>query len=175
MGVVFAPASLIMLIPLGLLGRAVGSIGRLRPYRWWIGLALPLGLAFFPIVGRVLDRIDPGRRFERITQVRFPPETRNLEVFHAGGYVADITETYTFECRPAESERLVRDLKLQRQEGVESRIMGGTGSGFSPSARGWSNPSLFRPADDDPPGHTDFFEMFVDGSGTRVHIIFGTI
>lgn len=172
-GAFISPFMLIYLIPIGLIGGAIGSLKPLLPYRWWVSLALPLAFCFLPVVSRVRDRIDPGRRFERHTDVRFPKEIRNLKTYCWGGMFADITDTYTFECARGETERLILELKLYPEDKIDSSIMGGPGSGFSPVSSGWSGPVLLRPR-----GKLvgiDFLEMFVDETRTRVHIIYGTI
>ena len=172
MGVVFAPLAMIYLLPIGLIGRAIGSIRPFRPYRWWIGLGLPLALCFLPIIPRIRDRIDPARRFERFTGVRFPADARNLTAYHSGGMFHDITDTYQFTCEPRETDRLIRELGLKQVPGLESSVIGGPGGGFSPAAAGWSGASRFRSGGG--VGSTDFLELFADGTGTRVRIIYGT-
>jgi hypothetical protein len=172
MGIVFAPLAQIYLLPIGLIGRAIGSISPLKPYRWWIGLGLPLALCFLPIIPRILDRIDPGRRFERFTGVRFPADARNLTTHHSGGMIADITAIYQFTCEPRETDRLVRELGLKQESTLGTSVIGGPGGGFSPTAAGWADPSRFR--SDGKVGNADFLELFTDGTGTRVRIIYGT-
>jgi hypothetical protein len=172
MGIVFAPLAQIYLLPIGLIGRALGSIGPLKPYRWWIGLGLPLALCFMAIIPRIHERIDPTRRFERITGVRFPADARNLVTIHWGGAVDDIFDTYRFTCQPHETDRLIREFRLRQEPSPATSPINGPGGRFSPVAAGWSGASYFR--SNGKVGNTGFLELFADGTGTRLRINYET-
>lgn len=172
-GIFVSPFLLIYLIPAGLIGRAIGSINRLRPCRWWISLILPLGLTVAPVIFRIMDRVEPGRRFERFTGVAFPAHRENLQVAFSGGFLADYCDTYTFECPRDETENFIRELGLQKAGDNRSRVHGMPGGDFSPEQHGWKNPERWEPSNR--LGTTDFFELFTDESHSRVHVVCGTI
>jgi hypothetical protein len=87
--------------------------------------------------------------------------------------IADTTDIYQFTCEPRETDRLIRDLGLKEEPDLGTSVIGGPGGGFSPTAAGWADPSRFRSYAK--LGKTDFLELFTDGTGTRVRIIYGTI
>ena len=177
-GAFIAPFLLLYLVPLAAVGMLLGSWRPLRPWRRWLGLALPLAAILATVAPRVKDRLEPGRRFERLTGVAFPREARNLEVFWWGGLLADRTDTYTFDCPKAETERLIRELGLQRTEFQDRVNESGPGPSFAPLERGWPNPELWRDPSPigprTPPRGFHFLILFTDETHTRVHILYGT-
>lgn len=172
-GFFHSPILMIPLIPVGLIGWAIGSISWLRPARWRISLILPMVLSLLPAVTRVRDRWEPGRRFERMTEVAFPKDARNVVVSFTGGYMMDIGESYTFECSKEQTDVLIRRLGLKKSDYLRSNVHGMPGGDFSPGRVGWQGGERWASAKD--VGHTDFFELFTDESHTRVHIVYGTI
>jgi hypothetical protein len=172
-GVFLSPFLLVALIPLGLVGWAIGSLKRLRPFRWWISLILPITISASMVIPRIMDRVCPARRFERFTKVRFPRHVTNLQTFASGGLLADITDTYTFECTTEETDRLIKEFGLEKESILHPSIRSRPGSGFSPASSGWSNPERWKTRNS--PGTTDFFELLTDETHTRVHVIYGTI
>jgi hypothetical protein len=177
LGVFLAPLQLLFLVPLAAIGLLLGSWRPLRRWRRWLGLALPVAAILTSVVFGVKDRLEPGRRFERSTQVALPRDARNLKVYWSGGLLADITDTYTFDCPKAETERLIRELRLRRDEVLDPVRNRGL-YGFDPLERGWKNPELWREpspiGSPTPQRRFHFLKMYTDESHTRVHIIYGT-
>lgn len=172
-GIFVSPFLLIYLIPAGLIGRAIGSVRCLRPYRWWISLILPLGLTVAPVVLGIMDRVEPGRRFERFTKISLPENPKDLKVSFSGGFLPDYRDTYTFECPRDETDEFIHRLGLKKAGDNRTHVMGMPGGDFSPEQQGWKNPERWEsPAR---LGTTDYFELFTDESHTRVHVVYGTI
>lgn len=71
MGMFFLPAALV--------GRALGSIPKLRGVRDLLILGLPVLVAVGMQIPALLDRIQPERRFERLAGVAFPAEAVMLD------------------------------------------------------------------------------------------------
>ena len=171
-GIFVSPFLLIYLIPAGLVGMAIGSAKCLRPWRWYVSLVLPLGLSFGPLVFRIADRVEPGRRFERFTKARFPENPKNLRILFSGGFLPDYCDTYTFECPRDETDDLIRRLGLEKVGDHRTHVHGMPGGDFSPERNGWKNPE--RWVSPNRLGMTDYFELFTDGSHTRLHVVYGS-
>ena len=96
-------------MPAALIGRALGSIPKLRPIRYPLILGLPVLVGLGMQVPTVLDRIQPERRFERLAGVAFPAEAVLLDYRSIS---AGIDYSVEFEFRASEEvlRLLVDDL-----------------------------------------------------------------
>jgi hypothetical protein len=169
-GVIFGAIAswfmLILTVPLGLIGRAIASWKPLHPHRIWISLLLPVFFSFADVVGVAVDRIHPHRRFEQATGVRFPADATVLSCsFENWGMAfSDATHLFQFTCSPAETERLIRELKLRK-----NRNPGGGSSRF-PRSRGWTVEERWTSGDMERRG-VDYIELETDASRTRVRVV----
>ncbi len=171
-GIVLSPLMLIVTLPLGLLGWGIGTWNPLRRWRLWISLALPVLLPFSGIVGAAKDRLDPGRRFTRLTGVAFPASAKVVHWEFSGGGFADLLHTYELICTPEETDRLIRELKLAKNRHGMSSLGWSSGVGTVVGSGAWRIHEVWSGND---AGHADFVEIQLDASRTRLRLICGTI
>lgn len=161
---VFSPLMLIILVPLGLLGRRIGNLKPFRPYRWWISLALPFALCCWPVLSAARQRIDPAVGFRRYFDARLPENARDLRMDIYWIFTSDVTAVYSFQCQRQETERLIRELHLRDGDLISLSGAPVTSRGGLYTAIGsWKKPRGFR----NNSGNT-FFELWTDETFTRV-------
>jgi len=122
------PFLLIVALPLGWLGSQVGSWRKWRRYRLWITFALPLLFVLVGVGGALKGRYFPQRRFQQITGVEFPRDARMERYVFKNGYSPhpEWSCTYEFICPAEETDRLIREMKLER-----------SGPPLAPPSKGW--------------------------------------
>ncbi|MCW1923496.1 hypothetical protein OKA05_13105 [Luteolibacter arcticus] len=148
-GMFVSPFLLILTLPLGLLGSRIGSWARWRRYRLWFTFGLPaLFLLLEPAVA-LHGKAFPQARFQRFTGVEFPRDARveRCIIDDGVGPFYDPSFIYELTCSAEETDRLIRELKLRRQENAPGS--GEVWSGF-----------------DDKRGHV--FELRTDSRHTRI-------
>ncbi|RYD39809.1 MAG: hypothetical protein EOP85_15320 [Verrucomicrobiaceae bacterium] len=158
----------LLLVPLGLIGRAVGNLKPLRRYRWWISLVLPLALCCWPLVEAVHQRIDPAAGFRRYFRETLPDGARNVE--RDLNYVGlDLEVTYSFECSPQETERLIRDFDLHPDKAGPAEIAHAATTGpLMTRLTGWKNPLADHTTFGD--SQSKYIEFWTNETFTRVVI-----
>lgn len=181
-GAFISPFLLIITIPLGLVGLGVGSWRPLRKWRILLSLALPALFSCWGIVGRIVDRFQPERRFTSMTGVRFPDGAKILSAQFRGGLVADYNYTYVFTCPKEETTRLIRDLKLTKQESGSTSLGWSSGAGSRISPGEWTVEEVWSfsgfstdPGKREKAGRADFIELQTEATQTKVRLICGTI
>jgi hypothetical protein len=102
-------------LPLGVLGLAVGKLGRLRPHRTATSIMFASAIWIVCIAVAIHHRSFPTRALQRWTGVSFPPDATVYSHFYFGGGLADDRHVFVFTCSPEETGRLIRELKLSEQ------------------------------------------------------------
>lgn len=156
------------LVPLGLIGRAVGNLKPLRRYRWWISLVLPLAVCSWPVLSAIHQRIDPAVGFRHYFHEALPVTVRNVE--RDVNYVGfDLLATYSFECSRQDTERLIREFGLNPSEADSSGIAHSAAAGrLMTRITRWKNPRHDHSPFADSSGK--FLEFWTDETFTRVII-----
>lgn len=107
---IVSPFALAMFfMPAALIGRALGSVPKLRPARYPLILGLPVLLALGMQVPTALDRIQPERRFERLAGVAFPAEAVLLD-YRSISAGMDYAVEFEFRASDDVLEQLADDL-----------------------------------------------------------------
>lgn len=111
-----SPFLLLVTVPVGALGWLIGSWRPLRRFQLHLSLLLPLLLCAMGPVSIAWDRVFPAERFARFTGVAFPRDAKveNTTYDHGFGPFADRGYEFLFTCTAEETERLTRELKLDR-------------------------------------------------------------
>ena len=99
----------IFFLPVALVGRALGSIPKLRRFRYALVLGLPLLLAVAIQIPTALDRIQPERRFEDLAGVPFPAEATLLDYRSISAGI-DFSVEFEFRAPEDSLRRLIEDL-----------------------------------------------------------------
>jgi hypothetical protein len=157
----FSPIMLLILVPVGLIGRAIGNLKPLRPFRWWISLSFPLALCAWPVVSAVRQRTDPALGFKHYGDTDLPKNARNVKAHIESYTLSDLSVSYSFECTPEETKRLIESLNLKRREAIPQ----------SNSSRMFELGGNTLEFDNDNHGrHTGFIELSTDETMTQVVI-----
>ncbi|MEO5917652.1 MAG: hypothetical protein ABIS50_25705 [Luteolibacter sp.] len=163
-----SPFMLLILVPLGLIGRAIGNWKPIRPYRWWVSLVLPLVFCARPVVSAVRERMDPALGFKSYFDAELPKSARHLTVNINNIILSDVSASYSFECSREETVRLIQTLDLKRS---------GAGTGmpaylpesiYSPSFGLHKKTMDFN--NHSPGRYTGFIELRTDETMTSVYI-----
>lgn len=101
---------MVVILPLAMIGRLLGNLLPLRPYRDHLTIGLPLLLCIAAMIPTVLDRIHPQRRFEKVTDLRFPADARILD-YHSENYGLDHAFVIEFSASEASLIRLLQQLE----------------------------------------------------------------
>ncbi len=102
-------AMVMFFLPVALLGRALGSIPKLRPARYPLVLGLPVLLGVAMQIPTALDRIQPERRFERLAGVPFPGDAVMLDYRSISAGI-DYAVEFEFSAPEESLRHLVEDL-----------------------------------------------------------------
>jgi hypothetical protein len=179
-GLIIAPFLLIFTIPAGLIGWGIGSWRPLRNWRLALSLIFAAAMPLWTVAKIAVERMHPDRPFTRLTKVAFPQGATISECHLQGGGLADLNYTYEFTCSQAETERLIRELKLSKSDTGES-FWGPSGAGSTVGGSGgWKIEEVWsfdRDFDSDPPdtGGAHYIELHTDTTRTKVRLICGTI
>lgn len=112
-------------------------------YRWrgWrrfrtIAVLLPgIGMFCYMLSWLITNPPTASHRFKRFTGVDFPSSAREVRTNFTGGGVADYDDAYLFHCAPADTEKLIADLKMEPADSMLQLR--------PPPAPGWPNPSTW--------------------------------
>ena len=89
--------------------------GRPRARTAW-ALAPSVAMGVLGIVGLVMDPSTPYARFEQLGHARLPEKAEHLRWYFSGGGFADVMDGYSFTCTAEETDRLIREMKLTKNE-----------------------------------------------------------
>lgn len=107
---VISPFALaLFFLPAALVGRALGSIPKLRRFRYALVLGFPLFLAVVIQIPTALDRIQPERRFEDLAGVPFPAEATLLD-YRSMSAGIDFSAEFEFRAPEDSLRQLAEDL-----------------------------------------------------------------
>ncbi|MGC4013059.1 MAG: hypothetical protein QM755_00870 [Luteolibacter sp.] len=166
MATIIAPFSLIVLAPAGVLGLALGALRPFRNHRTVLSFLLPGLLCLYPAVSALRDRMEPGRRFLRMTGAALPAHRSGMSCFFSGGGLADIRDEFEFTTTPEETDALIKQLDL-----LQADTPGSTALTSLP-------PTFVRPQQWHQKGKTgsvDFIALYTDETHTWVKIAYMTI
>lgn len=95
-------------------------------------------LAFYPPTAK--------RRFRALAGAELPTGARDLHCFFSGGGIADYEDRYYFKCLPEDVKRLVREMKLEKDQThnqTGSHLFGWRSQDW-PDATKWAGASLYH-------------------------------
>jgi hypothetical protein len=126
------------------------------------------------LVSIAWDRVFPGERFARFTGVEFPRDAKVENTTYDNGFgpFADRGYEFLFTCTAEETERLTRELKLNRTDGPRTHY-GAPGVGSADPEGGWLIEEIWTAPDR--VGNADYLQLSTDATRTRVRISCGTI
>jgi hypothetical protein len=167
-GAFTSPFLLIITLPLAWLGSRIGSWEKWRKHQLWFTLGLPALFLLLGPAGALHGRAFPQARFHRFTGVEFPREARveRCMIDDGVGPFADPLFIYELTCPAAETDRLIRELKLNKYP--SSSGSSSTGSGTPRSRSGWAIAETWS-GGDDRYGH--FYELRTDATRTRIWLM----
>ena len=108
---------------------------------WWgrsrtIAVLLPgIGMFCYMLSSLIMNPPTASHRFKRFTGVDFPSSAREVRTNFTGGGIADYSDAYLFHCAPADTEKLIADLKMEPADSYTSYP-------YLP-APGWPEPSAW--------------------------------
>jgi hypothetical protein len=169
-----SPFMLFVTIPVGALGLLIGSWRPFRRFQIHLSLLLPTLLCAISPVSIAWDRVFPGERFERFTGVAFPTDVKveNTTYDFGFGPFADRGYEFLFTCTAEETERLTRELKLDRTD-ADRTLYGAPGVGSPDPEGGWIIEEIWTAPDR--VGNAHYLQLHTDATRTRVRISCGTI
>ncbi|WP_265594575.1 hypothetical protein [Haloferula sp. BvORR071] len=178
-GAIVSPFLLIITLPAAFLGRLIGALRPLRKWRLGISLLFAALLPLWELGSALVDRVQPGRRFTKLTAVAFPKDAKMISCDFQGGGFADLTYSYVFTCPPGETERLIRELKLTKDRASPTSLGWTSGGAAMSGGRGpteevWSWATDYRGS----PvrrGGPHYIELQTEETHTKVRLICGTI
>ena len=167
-GTFISPFLLIVNVPLGAVGLAIGKIGKLRSYRTAISLVLASAISIVDIGSAIYQRATPKQALQRWTGVAFPQGATIHRHSYFGGGLADARYVFVFTCSAEETGRLIRELELSGNPFHEAY-----------SRRPEIDLEVWQPAEDwsqaDGKGSADYLELITDSTRTKVYLAFGQI
>jgi hypothetical protein len=173
-GAFTSPFLLIITLPLAWLGSRIGSWGPWRRYRIWFTFLLPALYAFMGPAGALHERAFPQAQFQRFTGVAFPRDAKVERCIFDDGFgpFYDRLFTYEFTCSVAETDRLIRELKLKKVPGGISTVSSSTGAGTVTARSGWLVDEVWSGGE---VGRAAFVMLQVDATRTKLRIVCGEI
>lgn len=179
-GGMVSPFLLIYTVPLGTLGWFLGVLRPLSRNRRAISFLFAAALPFYFVGTRVVERINPGKRFEQLTGVSLPAGVRIEKTTFSGGLLADLNQQYVLTCSAEDTTKLIQDLNLKPDESGRGRIGGEAPVGSKVAGGDWEVHENWIYCEDsgDKSGKTrlpDFLQLQTDETRTKVRIVGMTI
>lgn len=94
-----------------------------------------IGVFCYMLSSLITNPPTASHRFKRFTGVDFPSSAREVRTNFTGGGIADYDDAYLFHCAPADTEKLMADLKMEPADSMLQLR--------PPPAPGWPNPSTW--------------------------------
>lgn len=145
--------------------------GWLRFRSYWIMVPCFL-LCVTQLGGLILDPPTHRNRFERSMKTSLPEHAQALCHHFSGGGFADYSDSYYFRSFPDEIEKLISNMRLQRDENFETlnRFNCIKALPDAPDPALWKNASMFSRDDG-----LRFYHLLVNAERTEVYVYFGTL
>ena len=112
----------LFILPIATIGRFIGNIHRLSPYRYHLTLGLPAIACFAVLVPSILSRVQPQRRFEAVTEVQFPSDAQVID-YTSTQYGLDSSFTLKFVAPEASLIRLLKETECVPADTPNSTIV----------------------------------------------------
>ena len=176
----FSPFLLFFTVPLGALGWFLGALRPLSSHRRAISFLFAAALPFYFVGTRVVERINPGKRFEQLTGVSLPKGVRIEKTTFRGGLFADLNQQYALTCSVEDTTKLIQDLSLKLDESGGGCIGGEAAVGSKVVGGDWEVHEnwIYSRDSEDKSGETrlpDFLQLQTDETRTKVRIVGATI
>ena len=114
-----------------------------------------------------------SHRFKRFAHSKLPGDLRNLRTYFAGGGIADYSDSYCFETSPIEVTRLISEMKLEQDSQTQFQAFFNNlepSRKFDQDLSTWPGLQHYHRYEDG-----WFYNLYTDGSETRVYIHIGCI
>ena len=105
-----------------MIGRFIGNIRRLSPYRYHLTLGLPAIACLAVLIPSILSRVQPQRRFEAVTEVQFPSDARVID-YTSTQYGLDSSFSLKFSAPEASLIKLLKDTECVPADTPNSSIV----------------------------------------------------
>jgi hypothetical protein len=171
---VFGIGWFLYVLPWGLFVFIIYRWRKWKRYRSLLVLAPSIALLIYFVGSLVFWPETPNERFKRFTGVSLPASVSNLHWHFSGGGIADYDDTYYFTCKSEETDRLIKNMKLEKDPYFEKE------GGYSPvnvlpncpDYSTWDGLSQYRGGKDN--GEW-FYYLLTDSSKTKVYVVVGCI